>query len=162
MAASTLKAQLNALLASMFAMVSPSPSPPHLAVVWNCRGGGSASGFVAEVVTLFIDDADRIITALLDQPAVDFDKVDTHVHQLNGRSSSWSSRSRHVVPSRVAAKPEEEGAKIHVTTDMMVEGSVYVSLKLVGSVTGVEGRWRACGCCGTGPTDSRDETPGPS
>uniref|UniRef100_A0A8I6Y0T9 Histidine-containing phosphotransfer protein n=1 Tax=Hordeum vulgare subsp. vulgare TaxID=112509 RepID=A0A8I6Y0T9_HORVV len=88
-------------------------------------GGGSASGFVAEVATLFIDDADRIIAdiaALLsvsslslsislcfchlgrgaasdpvclclcclftDQPAVDFDKVDAHVHQLKGSSSS--------------------------------------------------------------------------
>ncbi|KAE8803135.1 histidine-containing phosphotransfer protein [Hordeum vulgare] len=54
-------------------------------------GGGSVSGFVAEVSTLFIDDADRIIAdiaALLDQPVVDFDKVDAHVHQLKGSSSS--------------------------------------------------------------------------
>ncbi|KAI4975119.1 hypothetical protein ZWY2020_048726 [Hordeum vulgare] len=52
---------------------------------------GAASGFVAEVATLFIDDADRIIAdiaALLDQPVVDFDKVDAHVHQLKGSSSS--------------------------------------------------------------------------
>ncbi|KAI4978077.1 hypothetical protein ZWY2020_014631 [Hordeum vulgare] len=54
-------------------------------------GGGSALGFVAEVATLFIDDADRIIAdiaALLDQPAMDFDKLDAHVHQLKGSSSS--------------------------------------------------------------------------
>ncbi|KAI4967154.1 hypothetical protein ZWY2020_030235 [Hordeum vulgare] len=86
MAANTLQAQLNALLASMFAtgMVGDQFSPAAI-------GGGAASGFVAEVSTLFIDDADRIIAdiaALLDQPVVDFDKVDAHVHQLKGSSSS--------------------------------------------------------------------------
>ncbi|KAI4994295.1 hypothetical protein ZWY2020_029343, partial [Hordeum vulgare] len=73
MAANTLQAQLNALLASMFA------TPLH-------RPEEAASGFVAEVATLFIDDADRIIAdiAALLSAAVDFDKVDVHVHQLKG------------------------------------------------------------------------------
>ncbi|KAK4753202.1 hypothetical protein SAY87_022000 [Trapa incisa] len=47
--------------------------------------------FVAEVVTLFFEDAERILNELannLDQQSVDFKKVDAHVHQLKGSSSS--------------------------------------------------------------------------
>ncbi|XAR57151.1 hypothetical protein NMG60_11025190 [Bertholletia excelsa] len=47
--------------------------------------------FVVEVVSLFFDDSDRLIndlTRALDQTGVDFKKVDAHVHQLKGSSSS--------------------------------------------------------------------------
>ena len=88
MAAAALRVQLEALLENMFAtgMVDE-----QFRQLQSLQEGGSASGFVAEVATLFIDDADRIIAdiaALLDQPVVDFDKVDAHVHQLKGSSSS--------------------------------------------------------------------------
>ncbi|XP_074558749.1 histidine-containing phosphotransfer protein 1-like isoform X2 [Curcuma longa] len=47
--------------------------------------------FVSEVITLFCKDSEIILaelTKLLDQPVVDFQKVDAYVHQLKGSSSS--------------------------------------------------------------------------
>ncbi|XP_074326187.1 histidine-containing phosphotransfer protein 1-like isoform X1 [Apium graveolens] len=47
--------------------------------------------FVVEVVSLFFQDSQRILddlTATLNQQIVDFKKVDAHVHQLKGSSSS--------------------------------------------------------------------------
>ncbi|XP_010242577.1 PREDICTED: histidine-containing phosphotransfer protein 1 isoform X2 [Nelumbo nucifera] len=47
--------------------------------------------FVFEVVSLFFEDSERLLNDLaisLDQPSVDFKKVDAHVHQLKGSSSS--------------------------------------------------------------------------
>ncbi|XP_057499570.1 histidine-containing phosphotransfer protein 1-like [Actinidia eriantha] len=47
--------------------------------------------FVVEVVSLFFEDSERLLTELtktLDQHSVDFRKVDAHVHQLKGSSSS--------------------------------------------------------------------------
>ncbi|CAA2965230.1 histidine-containing phosphotransfer 1 [Olea europaea subsp. europaea] len=47
--------------------------------------------FVIEVVSLFFEDSERLINDLssaLDQPDVDFKKIDAHVHQLKGSSSS--------------------------------------------------------------------------
>ncbi|GMI72099.1 histidine-containing phosphotransmitter 1 [Hibiscus trionum] len=47
--------------------------------------------FVVEVVSLFFDDSEKLLNELtiaLDQPNVDFKKVDGHVHQLKGSSSS--------------------------------------------------------------------------
>ncbi|KAL2470006.1 Histidine-containing phosphotransfer protein 1 [Abeliophyllum distichum] len=47
--------------------------------------------FVVEVVSLFFDDSERLINDLsraLDQTNVDFKKIDAHVHQLKGSSSS--------------------------------------------------------------------------
>ncbi|XP_039037865.1 histidine-containing phosphotransfer protein 1-like [Hibiscus syriacus] len=47
--------------------------------------------FVVEVVSLFFDDSEKLLNELtiaLDQPNVDFKKVDGYVHQLKGSSSS--------------------------------------------------------------------------
>ncbi|THG15666.1 hypothetical protein TEA_011582 [Camellia sinensis var. sinensis] len=47
--------------------------------------------FVVEVVSLFFEDSQRLlneVTTALDQQSVDFTKVDAHVHQLKGSSSS--------------------------------------------------------------------------
>lgn len=47
--------------------------------------------FVVEVVSLFFDDSQRLLNELakaLDQQNIDFKKVDAHVHQLKGSSSS--------------------------------------------------------------------------
>ncbi|GAB4843520.1 peroxiredoxin type-2 [Ancistrocladus abbreviatus] len=47
--------------------------------------------FVEEVVSLFFDDSERLLNDLtlsLEQETVDFKKVDAHVHQLKGSSSS--------------------------------------------------------------------------
>ncbi|KAK9084071.1 hypothetical protein Scep_030542 [Stephania cephalantha] len=47
--------------------------------------------FVFEVVTLFFEDSERLLNELakaLVQPSIDFQKVDAHVHQLKGSSSS--------------------------------------------------------------------------
>ncbi|GAV63369.1 Hpt domain-containing protein [Cephalotus follicularis] len=51
----------------------------------------SNPGFVVEVVSLFFDDSEKLLndlTSALDQPSVDFSRVDSHVHQLKGSSSS--------------------------------------------------------------------------
>lgn len=47
--------------------------------------------FVVEVVSLFFEDSERLLNELakaLEQQTVDFKKVDAHVHQLKGSSSS--------------------------------------------------------------------------
>ncbi|XP_027116122.1 histidine-containing phosphotransfer protein 1 isoform X1 [Coffea arabica] len=47
--------------------------------------------FVVEVVSLFFEDSDKLLndlTRALDQQNIDFKKVDAHVHQLKGSSSS--------------------------------------------------------------------------
>uniref|UniRef100_A0A5B7B444 Histidine-containing phosphotransfer protein n=1 Tax=Davidia involucrata TaxID=16924 RepID=A0A5B7B444_DAVIN len=47
--------------------------------------------FVVEVVSLFFEDSDRLLNELskaLVEQSVDFKKVDAHVHQLKGSSSS--------------------------------------------------------------------------
>lgn len=47
--------------------------------------------FVVEVVNLFFEDSERLLDELsktLSQQIVDFKKVDAHVHQLKGSSSS--------------------------------------------------------------------------
>ncbi|CAK7340818.1 unnamed protein product [Dovyalis caffra] len=47
--------------------------------------------FVVEVVTLFFEDSERLLNELakaLEQQSVDYRKIDAHVHQLKGSSSS--------------------------------------------------------------------------
>ncbi|XP_019197548.1 PREDICTED: histidine-containing phosphotransfer protein 1-like [Ipomoea nil] len=47
--------------------------------------------FVAEVVSLFFEDSEKLISNLakaLQQPVVDYTQVDAHVHQFKGSSSS--------------------------------------------------------------------------
>ncbi|KAM0899455.1 hypothetical protein ACQ4PT_021313 [Festuca glaucescens] len=88
MAAVALKNQLNAHIASMFAAGFLDKQFQELQML---QDDGSSPGFVSEVVGLFIDDAEKItglIAGLLDQPVVDFDKVDALVHQLKGSSAS--------------------------------------------------------------------------
>uniref|UniRef100_A0ACD5XYG3 Uncharacterized protein n=1 Tax=Avena sativa TaxID=4498 RepID=A0ACD5XYG3_AVESA len=88
MAAVALKNQLNAHIASMFTAGFLDNQFKELQML---QDDGSSPGFVREVVGLFLDDAERIvgeIAVLLDQPVVDFDKVDACVHQLKGSSSS--------------------------------------------------------------------------
>ncbi|KAI4343240.1 hypothetical protein MLD38_027768 [Melastoma candidum] len=51
----------------------------------------NSPNFVAEVVTLFFLDSERLLNELaksIVQPEIDFKKVDAHVHQLKGSSSS--------------------------------------------------------------------------
>ncbi|CAM0953173.1 unnamed protein product [Alopecurus aequalis] len=88
MAAVALKNQLNAHIAAMYAAGSVDEQFQQLQML---QDDGGSPGFVGEVVNLFIDDADKIlgdIAALLEQPVVDFDKVDGLVHQLKGSSAS--------------------------------------------------------------------------
>ncbi|EOY11264.1 Histidine-containing phosphotransfer protein 1 isoform 2 [Theobroma cacao] len=47
--------------------------------------------FVVEVVSLFFEDSERLLNELakaLEQQSIDFKRVDAHVHQLKGSSSS--------------------------------------------------------------------------
>ncbi|KAM0844343.1 hypothetical protein ACQ4PT_057121 [Festuca glaucescens] len=79
--------QLNTLMSNMFATGLLDDQFQQLQMLQD----PSAPDFVAEVVTLFCEDGERIIgelAKLLDKPAVDFDKVDAFVHQLKGSSAS--------------------------------------------------------------------------
>ncbi|XP_010909682.1 histidine-containing phosphotransfer protein 2 isoform X3 [Elaeis guineensis] len=86
MAATALKEQLNGLVNSMFAEGLLDEQFQQLQMLQD----GSNPGFVAEVVTLFCEDSERILadlTKLMDQAVVDYSKVDAYVHQLKGSSS---------------------------------------------------------------------------
>ncbi|KDP40053.1 hypothetical protein JCGZ_02051 [Jatropha curcas] len=51
----------------------------------------SNADFVVEVVSLFFEDSERLLndlTRAIDQQSVDFKRIDAHVHQLKGSSSS--------------------------------------------------------------------------
>ncbi|KAJ1387473.1 Signal transduction histidine kinase, phosphotransfer [Sesbania bispinosa] len=54
--------------------------------------------FVFEVVTLFFEDAERLLNELtnsLGQTSIDFRRLDAHVHQLKGSSSSIGAQRVH-------------------------------------------------------------------
>ncbi|CAI8603394.1 unnamed protein product [Vicia faba] len=54
--------------------------------------------FVVEVVTLFFDDAERLLNELttsLGQENIDFKRLDAYVHQLKGSSSSIGAQTVH-------------------------------------------------------------------
>ncbi|XP_004495760.1 histidine-containing phosphotransfer protein 1-like [Cicer arietinum] len=58
----------------------------------------SHPNFVVEVVTLFFDDAERLLnelTTTLGQQNIDFKRLDAHVHQLKGSSSSIGAERVH-------------------------------------------------------------------
>uniref|UniRef100_A0A453IUU9 Histidine-containing phosphotransfer protein n=1 Tax=Aegilops tauschii subsp. strangulata TaxID=200361 RepID=A0A453IUU9_AEGTS len=89
MAAAALRAQLNAHIASMYATGSVDA---YFQQLQSMDEGSATTGFVAEVINIFLNDADRIlndIAGLLNQPEVDFYKVDALVHQLIGSSSTY-------------------------------------------------------------------------
>uniref|UniRef100_N1R582 Histidine-containing phosphotransfer protein n=1 Tax=Aegilops tauschii TaxID=37682 RepID=N1R582_AEGTA len=103
MAAAALRAQLNAHIASMYATGSVDA---YFQQLQSMDEGSATTGFVAEVINIFLNDADRILNdiagllsvtpplpppplVLLNQPEVDFYKVDALVHQLIGSSSTY-------------------------------------------------------------------------
>ncbi|OVA03599.1 Signal transduction histidine kinase [Macleaya cordata] len=82
-----LQQQLQDLLASMYGEGLLDPQFEQLQALQDENN----PGFVAEVITLFCQDTQRILTELtkyLDMPVVDYQKVDAYVHQLKGSSSS--------------------------------------------------------------------------
>ncbi|KAF7047092.1 hypothetical protein CFC21_056058 [Triticum aestivum] len=84
MAAAALKAQLNALLDSMFATGIVDEGFQHLRSV-------EQEGFLAQVINIFLHDADNIlheIARLLNLPVVNFGRVGALVHELKGCSGS--------------------------------------------------------------------------
>ncbi|KAA8518602.1 hypothetical protein F0562_016076 [Nyssa sinensis] len=87
MALAALKAQLNGFVKSMHDEGMLDSQFTQIQALQD----ESNPNFVAEVISLFCDDAKRIITELhkyLDQPDVDYHKLDAYVHQLKGSSSS--------------------------------------------------------------------------
>ncbi|CAL9153993.1 unnamed protein product [Musa hybrid cultivar] len=82
-----LREQLNMLVNSMYIEGLLDQQFQQLQMLQDA----SSPGFVAEVITLFCEDAERILTELtklVDQAVVEFQKVDAYVHQLKGSSSS--------------------------------------------------------------------------
>uniref|UniRef100_A0A453TC61 Histidine-containing phosphotransfer protein n=2 Tax=Aegilops tauschii subsp. strangulata TaxID=200361 RepID=A0A453TC61_AEGTS len=88
MAAVALRGQLNTLVTSIFAMGMLDEYFQYLQSM--DEDGSSAQGLVAEVINLFIANANRILNdiGLLNQPVIDFNKVDDLVHQLEWCISS--------------------------------------------------------------------------
>uniref|UniRef100_A0A5B6YVV2 Histidine-containing phosphotransfer protein n=1 Tax=Davidia involucrata TaxID=16924 RepID=A0A5B6YVV2_DAVIN len=87
MALAALKAQLNGFVNSMHDEGMLDSQFTQIQALQD----ESNPNFVTEVISLFCDDAKRIITELhkyLDQPNVDYHKLDAFVHQLKGSSSS--------------------------------------------------------------------------
>lgn len=85
--ASAAKAQLDSLVNSMMQEGMLDDQFQQLQMLQDA----SNPGFVVEVITLFCEDEERMLnelTQLLEQPAVDFRKIDSHVHQMKGSSAS--------------------------------------------------------------------------
>ncbi|KAF7051869.1 hypothetical protein CFC21_060060 [Triticum aestivum] len=81
----SLRAKLNTLLAVMHASGALDEQFKQLRAMEE--DGSAPPGFVADAVTLFIRDADRILTdlaGLMKQRVVDVDKADALVRQLKG------------------------------------------------------------------------------
>ncbi|PON72929.1 Histidine phosphotransferase [Parasponia andersonii] len=82
-----LKKQLEAFTASLFSEGFLDDQFTQLQQLQD----ESNPDFVVEVVSLFFEDSERLLNELakaLDQQNADFTKVDAHVHQLKGSSSS--------------------------------------------------------------------------
>ncbi|WOL03481.1 histidine-containing phosphotransfer protein 2 isoform X1 [Canna indica] len=87
MSLTSLREQLKVLIDSMFTEGLLDQQFQQLQMLQD----ESSPGFVAEVIMLFCEDSERILAELaklLDQPVVDFQKVDACVHQLKGSSAS--------------------------------------------------------------------------
>ncbi|XP_077235838.1 histidine-containing phosphotransfer protein 2-like [Tasmannia lanceolata] len=87
MASMALKEQLSGLVNSMFREGLLDEQFTQLQMLQDANN----PDFVAEVISLFCDDSERILAELtksLDQAVVDYQKVDAYVHQLKGSSSS--------------------------------------------------------------------------
>ncbi|CAM0880367.1 unnamed protein product [Alopecurus aequalis] len=81
------KMQLNSLMANMFAKGLLDDQFQQVQMLQD----GSAPKFIADIVTLFCKEDERIIgelAKLLNKPCVDFNKVYAFVHQLKGSSAS--------------------------------------------------------------------------
>ncbi|URD90429.1 histidine-containing phosphotransfer protein [Musa troglodytarum] len=84
-----LRERLNVLVNSMFLEGLLDQQFRQLQMLQDA----SSPGFVAEVITLFCEDSERMLTELtklLDQAVVDYQKVDAYVHQLKGSSSRFA------------------------------------------------------------------------
>lgn len=82
-----LKQQLVTLVASMFQEHFLDEQFTQLQMLQDA----SNPGFVADVISLFSEDSERLLAELtktLEQDPVDFKKVDAYVHQFKGSSSS--------------------------------------------------------------------------
>ncbi|CAA6660701.1 unnamed protein product [Spirodela intermedia] len=82
MAAATLKDQLNGLVNSMFAEGLLDDQFTQLQMLQDANN----PGFIAEVITLFCEDAERLLKELT--TLLYFQTLDAYVHQLKGSSSS--------------------------------------------------------------------------
>ncbi|XP_044432546.1 histidine-containing phosphotransfer protein 2-like [Triticum aestivum] len=90
MASVALRAQLKTLVTSRFALGMVDEYFQYLQSM-DEDGSSAQEGLVTEVINLFIANANRIlndIAGLLNQPVIDFNKVDDLVHQLKGCTSS--------------------------------------------------------------------------
>ncbi|XP_044979354.1 histidine-containing phosphotransfer protein 2-like [Hordeum vulgare subsp. vulgare] len=97
MALVSLKARLNTLLAIMYASGTLDKQFRRLRSMEE--DGSAPPGFVADAVSLFIRDADRILTdiaGLMKQPVVDVDEVDALVRRLQGSCSSIGAKKLNV------------------------------------------------------------------
>ncbi|KAH9311230.1 hypothetical protein KI387_026265, partial [Taxus chinensis] len=82
-----LSQQLIGLVTSMFEEGFLDEQFTQLQMLQDARN----PGFVADVISLFAEDSEKLLTELtktLEQDPADFKKVDAYVHQLKGSSSS--------------------------------------------------------------------------
>ncbi|XP_037427156.1 histidine-containing phosphotransfer protein 2-like [Triticum dicoccoides] len=89
MSAAQIRAEINALIASKFAEGTVDQYFLQLYVMWRYQK--IRKGMVVEVIERYLHDADKILTAitvLLNQPLLDYDKVEGIADQLEGCSSS--------------------------------------------------------------------------
>ncbi|KAL0434565.1 UNVERIFIED_CONTAM: Histidine-containing phosphotransfer protein 1 [Sesamum latifolium] len=81
--------------------------------------------FVLEVVSLFFEDSERLLndlTIALDQPNIDFKKIDAHVHQLKGSSSSIGAQRVKNVCIAFRSFCDEQNAEGYVSEFYQVPG----------------------------------------
>ncbi|XP_044367363.1 uncharacterized protein [Triticum aestivum] len=89
MSADEIRAEINTLIASKFAEGTVDQYFLQLYVMWRYRK--IRKGLVVEVIERYLHDADKILTeiaVLLNQPQLDYDKVEGIAEKLEGCSSS--------------------------------------------------------------------------
>uniref|UniRef100_A0A7N0RH36 Histidine-containing phosphotransfer protein n=1 Tax=Kalanchoe fedtschenkoi TaxID=63787 RepID=A0A7N0RH36_KALFE len=108
----------------------------------------SNPNFVMEVVSLFFQDSERLLNELgkaLGQPVIDFKKVDSHVHQLKGSSSSIGAQKVQNVCMTFRSCCEQQNADGCLTCLQVLSSEYFLVKNKLETLFKIEQQFMAAG-----------------